>query len=208
MDQLITDFVNLIPVKYRPVALALGVLLPRGLYALKNGGGFKEFLCAMFLGTNTPQPQNFPQGPGAPTPGGPAAPAQSQPGKIPLMALAFAAALSLSLSACSTNQQTAVYKSATAVQTSVETVMTAWGNFVASGHATDAQRAQVAQAYNKYQLAMVTLIDAEVAFGTISAGSDTNAVVSAQGQNAAASAAANQALSDLVALVQSFGVKF
>ena len=49
--------INLLPEKWRAVALILVALSPfigRGFYALKQGGGIKGFCAAVWVGTNTP----------------------------------------------------------------------------------------------------------------------------------------------------------
>jgi len=197
MDQLIDAIQNLVPHKYQPLALAVAVLMPRGLYALKNGGGLREFLMAMFLGTNTP----------ATPPAIPGNTTSTPAAKIPIL-LAMLGCLALGTAGCSTTQQGVVYKSASAVQTALDGTMTIYGDYLKIHPLPDATRAKVRDAYIKVEAALTVVVDAEIALGTATAQNSPSATVTAaQGQQTAALAQASQALSDLVALVRSFGVK-
>lgn len=109
---------------------------------------------------------------------------------------------------CSTTQQETAYKATSAAVTSVDTLMKAWGNFVKDQAAAgtpvpDATRAKVRDAYNKYYSAALLVIDAETALASSTA---TNSAGGSPDLSSL-SATASQALSDLVSLLQTLGVK-
>jgi hypothetical protein len=112
------------------------------------------------------------------------------------------------LNGCASAEK-AAYQATSATAVTVDAAMTAYGDYLKAnpGALTDAQRAQVRAAYIRYQNCLVEVIDAEevVIASTSTNGSGTNSVT-ANAQTAAL-AAASQALTDLVTLLQSFGVK-
>ena len=108
--------------------------------------------------------------------------------------------------ACRSTPQQTVYRSIAVTQVSVDTIMKGWGTYVASGRATVAQEQVVKDAYEKYQHAFAAACDAGAAYAASSVTNSTGAT----GYKAALDYAienANRALTDLQALVTSFGVK-
>lgn len=120
----------------------------------------------------------------------------------------FASILSLCIfciywTGCSTPPATFAYQTESAANVGIIAAMTAWGSYVAAVHPGVAAETKVKSAFEKTQLAELALIDATsawVASNPSAGGSATPANV------AAAQAALSQATSELVALVQSFGV--
>ncbi len=198
MNDLVNAITNLIPPTYRPLALAIMVLLPRGFFAWSNGGNLKAILSAMFLGTNTPAPA---------APSAPVSTAQSNRLGIPLMSLMLLGCLALSAPGCA-SQGKAAFTASSATQVTVDTAMTAWGDYVKQYGATVHKRAKVKALYIRYQNTIVNVIDAEEVLTALSTtNSPQGTLKTAQDRQTAALAASSQALLDLVATLQSFGVK-
>lgn len=105
-------------------------------------------------------------------------------------------------SGCNTPPAKAAYQVEAGAAATMTAAMTAWGAYVATSHPPAAQEQKVKDAFVRYQLAELAAIDATKAWVMSGSGSGTNAPPSVTG----ASAAASQALGELVALIQSFGV--
>lgn len=95
------------------------------------------------------------------------------------------------------------YQATSTSAVTVETALKAYDVFAAAGKTTPAQNAAVKAAYEKYQAAFALVCDAGAVY---SATSTTNAPTASTALQAAIQNA-NQAIADLVALVQTFGVK-
>jgi hypothetical protein len=125
----------------------------------------------------------------------------------PLALLCLAGSIiSFGLAGCSTSPVRAAYTAEASTQISVETVMTAWGDYVAQNHPTAATEAKVRDAYQSYQAAMVAAVDASEIFAAASTG-DTNSIPASRAAAELARQAAAGRLSDLINLVRTFGVK-
>jgi hypothetical protein len=121
----------------------------------------------------------------------------------PKLSLLLALALpALMLTGCA-SAPTAAYKAESATAVTVETAMTAWGDYVAAHHPPASEELAVKAAFERYQAAELLAIDATASYVSLAS---TNASASGSGLSVA-SAGAAQALSDLVSLLQSFGVK-
>jgi hypothetical protein len=119
-----------------------------------------------------------------------------------LVALGLASSI-LFAGGCSSTPQTVTYQAAATSSVTVETALKAYNDFAASGKTTPAQNAAVKAAFERYQAAFALVCDAGAVY---SATSQTNApAASAALQTAIVNA--NQSISDLIAVVQSFGVK-
>lgn len=188
MDELLKAITDLIPPHFQPLALAVAVLIPRGLYAYTRGGSVRDALSAMFLGTNTPPPVVPPDTKLKPP---------TQLGTVLLLC-----ALGLSLSACSTATE---YKAAATTQVSVDVAMSEYGNYLKTHKVPDQIRAKVRDAYIRYQNCMAEVADAEEVSATLSTNAPSGVIADTQARQTAALAAASQALLDLTTLLQSFG---
>ena len=113
---------------------------------------------------------------------------------------------------CNTTPQAVAFKTATAVQVTVDDAMTAWGDYVQQFHPSDQVRAQVRDAYYKYRAAAVAVIDAGelvtiLTDTNLPAGVTTDAADEAQARQTAVAGQAAQDLADLVNLLRTIGVK-
>lgn len=97
------------------------------------------------------------------------------------------------------------YKTVGTAQVTVEVALAAYNDFAKAGKTTPQQNLAVKKAFEQYQLASVAVIDAARAAQRAQTDS-TNAPTSNAALNTAL-AAASASLSDLIALIQSFGVK-
>jgi len=122
--------------------------------------------------------------------------------KAPLLMLALALASGFVVAGCASAPRV-TYQAAGASVVTVETALKAYNVLAEAGKTTPAQNAAVKAAFLKYQAAFAVVCDAGAIY---SATSTTNApAASAALQTAIVNA--NQSIADLVALVQSFGVK-
>lgn len=115
-----------------------------------------------------------------------------------LCAFALVAAPMLLLPGCGTTAAQRSYHVANTTEFTVSAAMTAWGNYVAQFHPPAKEELRVKNAYDQYHAAMLVVADAGKAFaeGTGSQGNLDLAI-----STAAAS------LTDLVNLIQTFGVQ-
>ena len=105
--------------------------------------------------------------------------------------------------ACHTTPQQVTYQAAAATTVTVEVALRAYNVFAAQGKTTVAQNQQVKAAYEKYQAAFAVVCDAGQIYA---ATGGTNAPAASLAMQAAvANASASQ--TDIIKLVQSFGVK-
>lgn len=104
------------------------------------------------------------------------------------------------------NAERTAYNTVSATQVTVETAMTAWGRYCAANNPTSETRSKVKSAYIRYQAAASAFISAEQLYESLTATNAAASTSAAPGVQTA-SVAANAALSDLIALIQSFGVK-
>ncbi len=110
-----------------------------------------------------------------------------------LVALLVFTAVPVVVTGCA-NWKQSLHKSEGTVVITVETAMKAWAKWVAQGHATAAQETKVKGAYQKYQAAMLGVIDASKA--ATNSGDQTTL------QTIIVAATAAQA--DVVNIIQSF----
>lgn len=106
------------------------------------------------------------------------------------------------ITGCGSTAQQAAYKSAATTSVTVETALRAYNVFAAQGKTTIAQNQKVKAAYLKYQTAFAAVCDAGAIYA---ASGGTNAPATAALQQAVQNS--SQTITDLINLVQSFGVK-
>jgi hypothetical protein len=189
------EIINIIPEKYRGLALVLAAVLPwltRALYALANGRGIRGTLSAIWFGTNAPK---------TPSPSTPNDGASKTGGGVFVFILA--ASLCFGAVGCHSTPQRVTYQAAATSSVTVETALQAYDVFAAQGKTTPQQNAAVKAAYERYQAAFAVVCDAGAVYA--SAGQTNAPAASAALQSAVLNA--NQAISDMMALLQSFGVK-
>lgn len=105
---------------------------------------------------------------------------------------------------CSTAPNNA-FKAEAAVSVSVDTAMKAWDAYIVQFHPGTNAELQVKAAFEKYQQAELFSIDTTAAYAAMV---QTNSATASTAATTAAAASTAQALSDLLTLIQSFGVKF
>ena len=109
---------------------------------------------------------------------------------------------------CGSTPQQASYQATGITITSAEQAMGMWNDFVAEFHPPVATELQVKAAYEKYQAAMLEVIDANKLIVVLTAASPTNAPpAEASSKASTALQTASQALSDLFTLLRNLGVK-
>ena len=102
---------------------------------------------------------------------------------------------------CSTGQIGTAYKVETATDTTIATAMSIWGDYVKANHPPVSEELQVQSAFQKVQAAELLANSATtIAAQNVGNTNLLNAVLTS-------SAAETQAFTDLVTLLQSFGVK-
>lgn len=111
---------------------------------------------------------------------------------------------------CSSTADRVTYKTVGTVAVSVDTAMHAWGDYVSAQKRAGTpvpldQERQVLKAFKVYQSALAASVNAGVAYSQ--AKGDTNATPGLQASLNQAIAAVSAALSDLLGLISSFGVK-
>lgn len=104
---------------------------------------------------------------------------------------------------CKSTPQQVAYQAAGTTSVTVETAIAGYDILAKNGKTTVQQNLQVAAAFDKYQKAFSVLCDAGAIYAATS--STNSAAAGAALQQAASNSAAE--LTDLVNLVQSFGVK-
>lgn len=117
-----------------------------------------------------------------------------------ILGLAFAGLLAFAFTGCKSAPAN-VYKAETATDTAVATAMSVWGDYVAANHPPVAQEMQVQAAFQKIKAAELTVESANELL--IHDAGNTN-LVAVIADNTATEL---QAYNDLIALLQSFGVK-
>lgn len=106
------------------------------------------------------------------------------------------------ITGCGTTAQKTVYRSAATTSVTVEAALHGYNAFAKAGKTTVEQNRKVKEAYEKYQAAFAVVCDAGAIYA---ATGGTNAPASAALQQAVLNS--SQTITDLVNLVQSFGVK-
>lgn len=122
-----------------------------------------------------------------------------------IIPLFLAAGLAI-LSGCSTPART-LYSAVSTAQVTVEQAMAAWDDCVKEFAPGRAAELAVKTAYEKYQEAAAAVVDAEQAIAAATASNSTNNTASLNQAQLDASNKEAQALSDLVALIRSYGAK-
>ena len=130
----------------------------------------------------------------------PASPSISS--KPPLMLLFALLLPALLIQGCA-SAPTNAYKAEAATDATVSAAMTAWGSYVAANHPPSSQELAVRAAFEKYQAAELLAIDATASY---TAATSINSSAALDAMTAASSSVA-QSITDLVNLIQSFGVK-
>jgi hypothetical protein len=163
--------VSIVPAQYQHLVceiFALLLVLGRVYQAYKQTGSLSGIFGNLLKGTNSVTPR------GTTPPGS----SQSEASRLPvLLAIIGLAGALCCIEACSSNQQTAAYKAASATDAAVRGAMTGWGAYVAVAQPGTNTEARVFQAFSIYQAAELAVIDASSALATNPAA--TNAVTSA-----------------------------
>ena len=128
----------------------------------------------------------------------------SRSGGVQLLVCLCAASFLFFQAGCSSTPQQVTYQAAATSNVTVQTALQAYDQFAAAGKTTPAQNAAVKAAYEKYQATMAVVCDLGQVYAA--AGTSTNSTAAKAALDTAGTNAA-QELSDLVALIQSFGVK-
>lgn len=118
--------------------------------------------------------------------------------------LLFGLAVMLPASGCQSGPERTAYNVAKAPAVTVEQTMTAWGDYVAKFHPGPATELKVRAAFEKAKAAELVAIDAAHAYANAASGTNS---VPQQLQSALLSQQAADALSELLALLQTFGLK-
>jgi hypothetical protein len=124
------------------------------------------------------------------------------PPVTPILLLSFMLASGLVATGCKSGPAV-TYRAASTSGVAVGTALKAYDVFAAAGKTTPAQNAAVKAAYEKYQAAFALVCDAGAVY---SAAGQTNAPAAGAALQIAVQNA-NQAIADLVTLVQRFGVQ-
>lgn len=119
---------------------------------------------------------------------------------LPFLLSLWLAVLAIPLAPGCSSPQKAAFTTTSTIAVSVDAAMTAWGDYVKQFNPAMADRQKVADAFAKYQAAELLLIDSEQALFATNTTATSSGVSTAQTQ-------LDQAIADLVTLIQSFGVK-
>lgn len=193
MDEILAKITGVIPPQYQKLILA-SMILGRVLQAIRTGGGLKSILASIWLGTNQPKP------PTANATNGTTGVSGSN--IVPLLLLgAFLAGCTPCLTGCksATPAKAAVNVSDTA-RVTVEHALSAWDDYIVRFHPPVSEQFKVKQAWSKYQSTQLVVLDAAIALkttGSAGDGAKLNAAI----------ADAGTAISDLINLIRSYGVK-
>lgn len=107
------------------------------------------------------------------------------------------------LTGCASKQ--AVYRTSSTAKVTADVAMRSWGAYVSQFHPPVEQEQKVKDAFGNYQAAQLLLLDSAIAYRQAeAAGADKSA---AQAKLDAAVAGAGAALTNLLGLLQSFGLK-
>lgn len=107
------------------------------------------------------------------------------------------------LTGCASNQT--VYRTSGTAKVTADAAMRSWGKYVSQFRPPVSQEQKVKAAFDKYQAAQLLLLDSAIAYRQAEAsGGDKS---SAQAKLDAAVAGASAALTDLLGLMQQFGLK-
>ena len=173
------------------------MVIGRLIQAFRNGAGLKDAFMSVWLGTNSPKPAD---GSSAFPPAPPSTPTSKTSVYLLIGLLALG---SLAGTACKSTPQQVTYQAASATTVTVEVALRAYNVFSAQGKTTVDQNRQVKAAYEKYQAAFAVVCDAGQIYA---ATGGTNAPAASLAMQAAvANASASQ--TDIIKLIQSFGVK-
>ena len=123
---------------------------------------------------------------------------------VTLMIALASASLLFTGSGCSTTPERVTYQSAASVTVTAAEAVRAYNVFAAAGKTTVAQNLQVKAAFENYQASMAVACDLGAAYAAASG--STNNAAGARLALATATANVSQELSDLLALIRSFGV--
>jgi ABC-type glycerol-3-phosphate transport system substrate-binding protein len=118
----------------------------------------------------------------------------------------FLAVLGLLVGASGCSSTKGVYRASATAKVTADTVMTSWGHYVKQFHPPLEQETQVKMAFEQYQAAQLTVLNAAIAYRKAQ-DAGINLSKPQRDLNAAVALAAS-ALSDLIGLVQRFGVRF
>jgi hypothetical protein len=108
---------------------------------------------------------------------------------------------------CAYGSKRVTYNTLAGVEIGADQAMQLWGDYVAQFHPPVEQEKIVADAYGKYQLAEEAAIDATVLSITLASSGNKAGIADAQSKESTARLKAQQTLSELLKLLQQFGVK-
>lgn len=117
-----------------------------------------------------------------------------------LMLFLLLGTLCLGFTACKTSQVAAAYKAENATVHTVDAAMTAWGDYVTQFHPGVAAELKVKAAFDRYQKVLLTTVD-------VSQIAALNAGTNAPTGLTTVPTELQTAIADLLATIQSFGVK-
>lgn len=129
--------------------------------------------------------------------------AKAHPWQTGLVCLALVACL---VAGCNMGPRRAAYTALAGTEITLDAAMQAWGDYQAQFHPPMTQEGMVQYAYDKVQAAGIAATDAAKVLSDLPT-SNPAAIADAQAKADKASADQAQALSELVALLRSFGVK-
>jgi len=128
---------------------------------------------------------------------------------MPALILTLALASWSLTPACTSTPQRIAFNVESAGAVTVDSAMTAWGDYVRQFHPPAAQEATVKALYEKYQAVMLEAIDAStlLAMTAKQPASTVADIAAVKARSDAASQAEANALSDLVGAIRTFGAK-
>ena len=136
---------------------------------------------------------------------------QPSPGFVPLLLALFLASGILAglalVNGCGSTPPQISYRTAATTCTTVDAAMTAWGHYVAQFHPPANQESQVKAAFEKYQAALLLVLDANQLYIALAGTSPNAPPADLATRITATQTAASQAYADLLALLTQYGVK-
>ena len=138
-------------------------------------------------------------------PAEPPPPRSTAPLMLWLLVLSLSTA-GVGLVSCSSTPARVAYNTVNAPSVAVDQAMIAWGDYVKQFHPGVADELKVKAAFERYQKLALVALDAAQSYATLAGSGNTNSI----GLSMVAELASNQAataLTDLLALLQSFGIK-
>lgn len=191
MNDALNSALGIIPEKFRPWFLLLsiwGPYLTRACHAFASGRGLVGSISAVLFGTNTPAA---------------GAPVKIQT-TLNVLLLGLTVGVSgLVIAGCASPPQRVAFNTVSVPVTTADQAMTIWGDYVKQFHPPAATERKVLAAYRKVKAAELAAIDSAHAAANAMGSTNLTASVTTQLQSPEVS----QALSELLELMRSIGVK-